>query len=160
MPIGKKVKLGKNVQIYHKNLVNLFGCTIGDECNIGRFVEIQAGVVVGDRVKIQPYAFIPEGVTLEDEVFVGPHVVFTNDLFPRSTNPDGSKQTSEDWIITETLVKKRASIGANATILCGVTIGEGAMIGAGSMVLHDVPPWTVVADNPAREIRKLKKGES
>lgn len=160
MPIGKKIKIDKTVQIYHPSLVNLYGCEIGNECNIGTFVEIQKGVKIGNKVKIQPFAFIPEGVTIEDEVFIGPHVCFTNDLFPRSTNSDGSRQTANDWKIVETFVKKHASIGANATILCGITIGEGAMIGAGSVVLQDVPPWTIVAGNPAKFIRKIKKNEN
>lgn len=155
--IKNDVILGKNVKIYHPNIVNLYGCEIGNNCIIGAFVEIQRNVKVGNRVKIQAFAFIPEGVILEDEVFIGPHVCFTNDLFPRATTPEGMLKKGEDWQITQTRVCKKASIGAAATILCGVTIGEGAMIGAGSVVLEDVSPWTVVVGNPAKIIKTLKR---
>lgn len=154
--ISKDVKLGDNVKIYHPELVNLYGCEIGDECVIGAFVEIRKDVVVGNRVKIQAFAFIPEGITLEDEVFIGPHVCFTNDKFPRSANPDGSLKSSSDWHVVRTKVCKRASIGANATVVCGVTIGKGALVGAGAVVTKDVPAHTIVAGNPARVIRKIK----
>lgn len=157
--VGKDVKLGDNVKIYHPELVNLYGCEIGDECVIGAFVEIRKDVKIGNKVKIQAFAFIPEGVTLEDEVFVGPHVCFTNDKFPRSTNIDGTLQTSSDWEVVRTKVCKRASIGANATIVCGITIGEGAMVGAGSVVTKDVLPRTIVAGNPAKLIGKVNGNE-
>lgn len=156
MTINKDVVLGKNVQIFQPDLVNLYGCEIGDDTKIGAFVEIKTSVKIGKKVKIQAGVFIPEGVTIEDEVFVGPHVVFTNDLYPRATNPNGSLKESQDWKVSPTVVKKRASIGANASVLCGITIGEGAMIGVGSVVTKDVPPWTIVAGNPARVIRKIE----
>jgi len=159
MPIAKDVKIGEKTKIYHTQHVNLYGCEIGDECVIGCFVEIRKKVKIGNRVKIQTHVFIPEGVTIEDEVFVGPHVVFTNDLFPRSTNKDGSLKTSDDWKEISTKVEKRASIGANATIICGVTIGENALVGAGAVVIKDVPPNTIVAGNPAKILRKVRKGD-
>lgn len=151
------VKLGKDIKIHNRELVNLFGCKIGSGCIIGSFVEIGRGVEIGKRVKIQAFAYIPEGVTIEDEAFIGPHVCFINDKYPRSTNPDGSLQSVNQWEVIQTLVCKGASIGANSTILCGVTIGEGAIVGAGSVVTRDVPVWTVVAGNPAKIIRKIKK---
>ena len=130
-----------------RDFVNLYGCKIGEECRIAAFVEIQRGVVIGDRCKVEAYAFIPTGVKIEDEVFVGPHVCFTNDLHPHAVG---------DWEVTPTLVKKGASIGANSTIICGVTIGERAMVGAGAVVTKDVPPDTLVVGNPARPIKKLR----
>jgi acetyltransferase-like isoleucine patch superfamily enzyme len=154
--IAKDVKLGKNVIIYHKDMVNLYGCTIGDNTKIGTFVEIKKDVRIGENCKIEPFAFIPEGVTLEDEVFIGPHVCFTNDKLPRATNIDGSLKTADDWETSKTLVKKRAAIGANATIMCGITIGENAMIGAGSVVTKDVPKNSIAAGNPAKIIGKVK----
>ena len=156
MPIAEDVKIGKNTKIYHPQNVNLYGCEIGEECIIGAFVEIRRGVKIGDRVKIQAFAFIPEGITIEDEVFIGPHVVFTNDDSPRATNEDGSLKGSDDWEVLSTKVCKKASIGANATILSGITIGEGALVGAGSVVTKDVLPWTIVAGNPAKIIRKIE----
>ena len=150
--ISPDVKLGRDVRIYA--FVNLYGCEIGDESRIGTFVEIQKGAHIGKRVKISSHTFICEGVTIEDEVFVGHGVMFINDKYPRSTNPDGSSQTEADWSLVPTLVKRRVSIGSNATILCGVTIGEGSVIGAGSVVTKDVPPKTIVAGNPARILRK------
>lgn len=159
MAIEEDVVIGNNTKIHHPELVNLYGCTIGDDCVIGSFVEIRKGVKIGDRVKIQAGAFIPEGVEIADEVFIGPHVVFTNDLYPRATNPDGTLQTANDWELKTTSVKRRASIGANATILCGITIGEEAMIGAGSVVTKDVPAKTIVAGNPARAVRTLCESE-
>lgn len=156
MPIAKDVKIGKNTKIYHTQNVNLYGCEIGEECIIGAFVEIRRGVKIGDRVKIQAFAFIPEGIIIEDEAFIGPHVVFTNDDFPRATNEDGSLKKGEDWKVLSTKICKKASIGANATILCGLTIGEGSLVGAGSVVTKDVPPWTIVAGNPAKILRKIK----
>ena len=149
--IAPDVKLGRDVQIYA--FVNLYGCEIGDDSKIGAFVEIQKGVRIGQRVKISSHTFICEGVTLEDEVFIGHGVMFTNDRYPRAANADGSLQTESDWTVTPTLIKRGASIGSNATILCGVTIGERAIIGAGSVVTHDVPPDTIVAGVPARPLR-------
>ena len=149
--IADDVKLGKDVRIF--NFVNLYGCRIGDESRIGTFVEIQKGVVIGKRCKIQSHTFICEGVTIEDDVFVGHGVMFINDPDPRATNPDGRLQGEADWACIPILVKKGASIGSNATILCGVTIGEGALVGAGAVVTRDVPDHTVVAGNPAKILR-------
>lgn len=152
--IAPSVKLGRDVKIY--GFVNLYGCEIGDETKIGTFVEIQKGARIGRRCKISSHTFICEGVTLEDEVFVGHGVMFTNDLFPRATNPDGSLQTDKDWTCLPTLVKKGASIGSGATLLCGITIGEGALVGAGAMVTKDVPPGATVIGNPARIVGASK----
>jgi acetyltransferase-like isoleucine patch superfamily enzyme len=151
--IAPDVKLGKDVRIYA--FVNLYGCEIGDESRIGTFVEIQKGAKIGKRVKVSSHTFICEGVTIEDEVFIGHGVMFINDKYPRSTNPDGSSQAGADWGVVPTLVKRRASIGSNATILCGVTIGEAAVVGAGSVVTKDVPAHTIVAGNPARVLREI-----
>lgn len=151
--ISPDVKLGKDVKIY--GFVNLYGCSIGDESKVGAFVEIQRGVKIGQRVKISSHTFICEGVTIEDYAFIGHGVMFTNDLYPRSTNPDGSLQTGEDWACVPTLVGRGASLGSNVTVLCGVKIGEGAMVGAGSVVTKDVAPHTIVAGNPARVLRSL-----
>lgn len=152
--IAPDVKLGKDVRIH--DFTNLYGCEIGDETKIGTFVEIQKGAKIGRRCKISSHTFICEGVTIEDEVFVGHNVTFINDLYPRATNEDGSLKTDADWKCIATVVKRRASIGSGATILCGVTIGEGAIVGAGSVVTKDVPAGTIVAGNPARVLRKLK----
>ena len=153
--IAPDVKLGKDVKVY--SLVNLYGCSIGDETKIGTFVEIQRGASIGKRVKVSSHSFICDGVTIEDEVFIGHGVMFINDIYPRASNPDGSLQTEDDWELIPTIVQKRASIGSNATILGGVTIGEGAIIGAGSVVSKDVPPYTIVAGNPAKVLRKIDK---
>ncbi len=150
--IRDDVDLGNNV--YVASFVNLYGCIIGDDAKIGAFVEIQKNVRVGNRCKVQSHSFLCEGVVLEDEVFVGHGVIFINDKYPRSTTGTGSLQSEEDWTITETHVARRASIGSNSTILCGVTIGEGAIVGAGSVVTKDVEPHTVVAGNPARFLRR------
>jgi acetyltransferase-like isoleucine patch superfamily enzyme len=150
MPISDNVVLGDNVKIFHSSLVNLYGCSIGDGSKIGTFVEVQKGSVIGARCKVSSHTFICEGVTIEDEVFIGHGVMFTNDRYPRATNPDGTIQTDEDWKLELTRVKRRASIGSNATILCGVTIGEGAVVGAGAVVTRDVPDYAVVAGVPAR----------
>jgi acetyltransferase-like isoleucine patch superfamily enzyme len=157
--IAPDVRLGRDVRIFA--FVNLYGCEIGDESRIGAFVEIQKGAIIGRCVKISSHSFICEGVTIEDEVFIGHGVMFINDKYPRATTLAGSAQTEADWKCTATLVKRCASIGSNATILCGVTIGEGAIVGAGSVVTRDVPDWTIVAGNPAKVIRKIqdKKGE-
>jgi acetyltransferase-like isoleucine patch superfamily enzyme len=152
MPISPDVKLGKGVIIHHPELVNLYGCTIGDESKIGAFVEIQKNAVIGRSCKISSHSFICEGVTIEDFVFVGHGVMFTNDLYPRAANPDGSLQKDTDWKVVPTQVKQGASLGSNTIILCGVSIGEGAMVGAGSVVTKDVPAAAVVAGNPARVI--------
>ncbi|MBI5250277.1 MAG: N-acetyltransferase [Desulfomonile tiedjei] len=148
--IADDVRLGKNVVIFHPDLVNLYGCEIGDGCKIGAFVEIRKEVKIGCNVKIQAFAFIPEGIVLEDGVFIGPHVVFTNDKYPRALNFEGKLMEEQDWERMTTLVKKGASIGANSTILCGITIGEYAMVGAGSVVTEDVPARKLVSGVPAR----------
>jgi acetyltransferase-like isoleucine patch superfamily enzyme len=152
--IAPSVKLGKDVKVYA--FTNLYGCEIGDETKVGTFVEIQKGAKIGKRCKISSHTFICEGVTLEDEVFIGHGVMFTNDLLPRATNPGGGLQTEADWKCLPTVVKRGASIGSNATLLCGITIGERALIGAGSVVTKDVPPDTVVAGNPARILKSSK----
>ena len=155
--IAPDVKLGKDVRIY--GFTNLYGCEIGDEVRIGAFVEIQKGVKIGNRCKISSHSFICEGVTLEDEVFVGHNVTFINDRYPRATNGNGGLQTEADWECLRTLVKRGASIGSGATLLCGVTIGEYALVGAGSVVTKDVPRGAVVAGNPARVMKSLSKKE-
>jgi UDP-2-acetamido-3-amino-2,3-dideoxy-glucuronate N-acetyltransferase len=151
--VAPSVKLGQRVVL--NAFTNLYGCEIGDDSKIGTFVEIQKGARIGARCKVSSHSFICEGVTIEDEVFIGHNVTFTNDLFPRATRPDGSMQTDADWKCLPTVVKRGASIGSSATILCGITIGERALIGAGSVVTRDVPPHTLVAGNPARIVRKL-----
>lgn len=149
--IAPDVKLGAGVRIF--GFTNLYGCEIGDDTKIGTFVEIQRGARIGRRCKISSHTFICEGVTLEDEVFVGHGVTFTNDRYPRATNAAGELQTGADWACVGTLVKRGASIGSGATLLCGITIGERAIIGAGSVVTKDVPADTVVAGNPARLLK-------
>jgi len=156
MPISDTVRLGENVRIAHPTLVNLYGCAIGADTRIGAFVEIQKGAAVGERCKISSHSFICEGVTIDDEVFIGHGVMFTNDRRPRATTAAGAPQTEEDWSLETTRVHKRASIGSNATILCGVTIGEGALVGAGAVVTHDVPPFAMVAGVPARVLGDLR----
>ncbi len=146
--ISPDVRLGQNVRIFA--FVNLYGCSIGDETKIGTFVEIQKNASIGKRCKIGSHSFICEGVTIEDECFIGHGVLFINDRRPQAVNPDGSMQTEKDWTVVPTLVKRRASIGSGAVILCGVTIGEGAMIGAGAVVTKDVPAGATVAGVPAR----------
>ncbi len=148
--VAPNVKLGRDVKIYA--FVNLYGCEIDEGSRIGTFVEIQKGAKIGKNVKISSHSFICEGVTVEDEVFIGHGVMFINDKYPRATTSNGELQSETDWICIPTLVKKRASIGSNATILCGVTIGEDALVGAGSVVTRDVPPGAVVAGNPAHVI--------
>jgi UDP-2-acetamido-3-amino-2,3-dideoxy-glucuronate N-acetyltransferase len=152
--IAPDVKLGKGVRIF--GFTNLYGCEIGDEVKIGTFVEIQKGARIGNRCKISSHTFICEGVTLEDEVFIGHGVIFTNDIYPKATNANGSLQTEADWKCIKTLVKRGAAIGSGATLLCGITIGEGALVGAGSMVTKDVPAGAVVAGNPARVMKSLR----
>jgi acetyltransferase-like isoleucine patch superfamily enzyme len=151
------VVLGRDVAIFQPDLVNLYGCEIGDETKIGAFVEIRKGVKIGARCKIQAFAFIPEGVTVEDGVFIGPHVCFTNDRYPAAVNTDGSLKRPEDWKTETTLVRAGASIGANATILCGITIGRHALVAAGAVVIRDVEDYMVVAGNPARVIGDVRK---
>ena len=155
MGIADNTKLGTGVVIHHPDLVNLYGCTIGDETRIGSFVEIQKDATVGARCKISSHTFICEGVTIEDEVFVGHGVMFINDRYPRATT-DGQLQTDAHWEVIPTLVKQGASIGSGAVILCGVTIGEGAMVGAGAVVTHDVPDYAVVVGVPARVVGNVQ----
>ncbi|MET4700341.1 UDP-2-acetamido-3-amino-2,3-dideoxy-glucuronate N-acetyltransferase [Constrictibacter sp. MBR-5] len=155
MPITDDVRLGCGVRIHQPALTNLYGCTIGDHTAVGPFVEIQKGVTVGARCKISSHSFVCEGVVLEDEVFVGHGVMFTNDLFPRATTTAGEPQTAADWCLVPTLVKRRASIGSNATIVAGVVIGEGAVVGAGAVVTRDVPDHAVVAGVPARVLSRV-----
>jgi acetyltransferase-like isoleucine patch superfamily enzyme len=148
------VNLGEGVKIF--NFVNAYGCSIDSGSKVGAFVEIQKGASIGKNCKISSHSFICEGVHIEDNCFIGHGVMFTNDLFPRATNPDVSQQTDADWKMIETFIKKGASIGSNATILCGITIGENALVGAGSTVTKDVPANAVVAGNPAKIIKYLK----
>ncbi len=150
----QNVRLGKEVTIF--NFVNAYGCSIDDGSKIGAFVEIQKGATIGKNCKISSHTFICEGVHIADNVFVGHNVTFINDKFPRATNGDGALQTGADWNCVETYVEQSASIGSSATILCGVRIGGKAIVGAGSVVTKDVPPYAVVAGNPARIIKYLE----
>lgn len=150
MPISDDVILGEGVLIAYPDLVNLYGCVIGAGTRIGPFVEIQRGVTVGERCKISSHVFLCEGVTLEDEVFVGHGVMFTNDRWPRASDASGALKGADDWVLEETLVRRRASIGSGATILPGLTIGRGALVAAGAVVTRDVADDLVVGGNPAR----------
>ena len=156
MPIASDVIIGPGVRIFQPDLVNLYGCSIGADTKVGAFVEIQKNASIGERCKISSHSFICEGVTIEDECFIGHGVMFTNDVHPRAVNEDGSQQTEADWKVVKTVVKKRASIGSNATILAGITIGEGALVGAGAVVTHDVPSFAIVAGVPARVIADVR----
>ena len=157
MPVAPTVKLGAGVQIFQPDLVNLYGCEVGDETRIGAFVEIQKGARVGARCKISSHTFVCEGVTIEDEVFVGHGVMFINDRHPRATS-GGRLQTEADWNVVPTLVRRGASIGSGAVIMCGVTIGENALVGAGAVVTADVAADTVVAGVPARVRSRALRG--
>jgi acetyltransferase-like isoleucine patch superfamily enzyme len=157
MPVADSVVLGRDVRIFQPTLVNLYGCRIGDETKVGAFVEIQKNATIGIRCKISSHTFICEGVVIEDEVFIGHGVMFTNDRFPRATNPDGSLQTEADWHVEPTVIRKTASIGSNATIVAGVTVGVGALVGAGAVVTKDVPDYAIVAGVPARVIGDTRK---
>ena len=159
MPIAADVILGTGVRIFQPELVNLYGCSIGAETKIGAFVEIQKNVVVGARCKISSHTFICEGVEIEDECFIGHGVMFTNDVYPSAVNRDGTLQAEADWTVVTTRVRKRASIGSNATIIAGVTIGEGALVGAGAVVTKDVPDFAIVAGVPARVTGDVRKGK-
>ena len=147
--IAPSVELGENVSIPQPQLVNLYGCRIGSNTRIGAFVEIQRGAAIGEHCKISSHSFVCDGVTIEDGVFIGHGVMFTNDLYPRAVNADGSLQTEADWTLVRTRVCRHASIGSNATILAGVTIGEGALVGAGAVVTKDVPAHAIVVGVPA-----------
>lgn len=155
--IAPDVKLGRDVKIC--DFVNLYGCEVGDNSKIGTFVEIQKGATVGKNCKISSHSFICEGVTIGDNVFIGHNVTFINDPYPRSTTKDGKLQTEDDWVCVPTHVLNGASIGSSATILCGITVGEGAIVGAGSVVTEDVPASTIVAGNPARILRRIDDSE-
>ena len=152
MPMNA-VTLGKDVKIFHSDLVNLYGCEIGDETKVGTFVEVQKGASIGKRCKISSHSFLCVGVTIEDEVFVGHGVMFINDITPRAATADGGLQTEEDWVVIPTRVCKGASLGSGAIIMGGVTIGAGALVGAGAVVTKDVAPGTTVAGVPARLFR-------
>lgn len=156
MPIAPTVKLGARVQIFQPDLVNLYGCTIGDDTKVGAFVEIQKNATIGARCKVSSHTFICEGVTIEDEVFVGHGVMFINDRYPRAT-ASGQLQTEADWQVVQTRIKHGASIGSGAVIMCGVTVGKGALIGAGAVVTRDVPDNAIVAGVPARLVAASKK---
>ncbi len=156
MPIADDVVLGNDVRIFQPDLVNLYGCSIGDESKVGAFVEIQKNASVGARCKISSHTFICEGVTIEDEVFIGHGVMFTNDRHPRAVNEDGTLQTEVDWVVVPTHVKRRAAIGSNATIIAGVKIGVSSLVGAGAVVTVDVPDYAVVAGVPARVVGDVR----
>ena len=153
MPIAPDVVLGDRVVIFHRDLVNLYGCRIGNDTKIGTFVEIQKQASIGERCKISSHTFVCEGVTIEDEVFVGHGVMFINDPHPRAT-AEGRLQTEADWQLVPTRVCRGASIGSGVTVLCGVTIGERAMVGAGAVVTRDVPAGATVAGVPARVLAR------
>ena len=157
MAVAPDVVLEEGVIIFHRDLVNLYGCRIGAGTKIGTFVEIQKNAVVGRRCKVSSHTFVCEGVTIEDEVFVGHGVMFINDRYPRAAT-DGRLQTEADWTVQPTLVRRGASIGSGAVVLCGVTIGEGALVGAGAVVTADVPPGATVAGVPARVLVRREDG--
>ncbi|THD66234.1 MAG: N-acetyltransferase [Bradyrhizobium sp.] len=158
MAVGRDVLIGEGVSIFHPELVNLYGCRVGDFTRIGAFVEIQKNASVGARCKISSHSFICEGVTIEDEVFIGHGVMFTNDLLPRATTADGTLQSDADWKVIETRVRQGASIGSNATILPGIVIGKYAMIGAGAVVTREVSDYAIVAGNPAVQTGDIRQG--
>ena len=155
--ISPNVVLGKNVTIPQPDLVNLYGCSVGDYSKIGAFVEIQAGATIGSNCKVSSHTFVCEGVSIEDGVFVGHGVVFINDIYPRAANADGSMQTQADWKVIPTRVQRGASLGSNCTILAGVTIGQGALVGAGAVVTRDVPDFAIVAGVPARVVGDIRE---
>jgi UDP-2-acetamido-3-amino-2,3-dideoxy-glucuronate N-acetyltransferase len=160
MPIGPTVQMASDAVVFHADLVNLYGCSIGSGTTIGPFVEIQNDASIGARCKISSHTFICTGVTIEDEVFVGHGVMFVNDLYPRATTGDGQLQTQADWEVIVTRVCRGASLGSNATILGGLTIGEHALVGAGAVVTRDVPPFAIVMGNPARVVGDVRtRGE-
>ena len=151
--ISSDVKLGNNVRL--SKFINLYGCEFGDDTKIGAFVEIQKNASVGKCCKVSSHTFICEGVVIEDEVFIGHGVMFINDSYPRATTGEGGLQTEADWKVERTVIKKGASIGSGATILCNTSVGENAIVGAGSVVTKNVPPNAIVAGNPARILRYI-----
>ncbi len=153
--IAESVKLGKDVKL--SQFINLYGCEIGDETKIGAFVEIQRNATIGKRCKISSHTFICEGVVIEDNVFIGHGVMFTNDSYPRATARGGSLQTEADWKVEPTVIRKGASVGSGATILCNLSVGENAIVGAGSVVTKDVPANAIVAGNPAKVLRYIEE---
>jgi UDP-2-acetamido-3-amino-2,3-dideoxy-glucuronate N-acetyltransferase len=155
--VADNVRLGVGVRL--SSFVNLYGCEIGDDTRIGAFVEVQSDAQIGRRCKISSHSFICSGVTIEDEVFVGHGVVFINDRRPRATKGDGSPQSGADWLMERTLIRRRASIGSGAIVMCGVSVGEGALVGAGAVVTRDVPAGAVVAGSPARLLARAARGE-
>jgi UDP-2-acetamido-3-amino-2,3-dideoxy-glucuronate N-acetyltransferase len=155
--ISADVVLGHDVRIFQPDLVNLYGCAIGDGTKIGAFVEIQRDASVGANCKISSHTFICAGVTIEDGVFVGHGVMFINDIYPRAVNTDGSLQTEADWKVAETRIKSQASLGSNCTIMGGVTVGKGALVGAGAVVTKDVPDYAVVVGVPARMVGDVRE---
>jgi acetyltransferase-like isoleucine patch superfamily enzyme len=157
MPVHPSTVLSAGVRISFPELVNLYGCELGPETQVGPFVEIQCGAVIGARCKIQSHSFLCEGVRIEDDVFIGHGVMFTNDLWPRATDDSGKLLGRSDWQLSPTLVRRRASIGNNATIL-PIEIGEGALVAAGAVVSRDVPAFAIVAGNPARVIGDVRQG--
>lgn len=159
MPVANNVTLGSNVRIFHPDMVNIYGCTLGDDTTVGPFIEIQGGVTIGKRCKIQSHSFICEGVIIEDEVFVGHGVMFINDLVPRSTTETGDIKRASDWTLVTTRIGQRASLGSNSTIMGGITIGKNALIGAGAVVTKDVPDYAIVAGVPARQIGDVRDKE-
>jgi UDP-2-acetamido-3-amino-2,3-dideoxy-glucuronate N-acetyltransferase len=159
MPVEADVRLGNGVIIFHPELVNLYGCQIGDGTRIGTFVEIQKNALIGKNCKISSHSFICEGVEIEDEVFIGHGVKFINDLYPHATTAEGNLQGEADWKVLRTVVRARASIGTNATILPNLSIGRGAMIGAAALVAADVPDHAIVAGAPARVIGDVREKE-
>ena len=159
MPVESDVRLGSGVIIFHPELVNLYGCQIGDGTRIGTFVEIQKNALIGKNCKISSHSFICEGVEIEDEVFIGHGVKFINDLYPHATTAEGNLQGEAGWKVLRTVVRARASIGTNATILPNLSIGRGAMIGAAALVVADVPDHAIVAGAPARVIGDVRERE-
>ena len=158
MPL-RNVQSGADVLVTHPDLVNLYGCSIGEGTKIGPFVEIQKNSHIGVRCKISSHTFICEGVTIEDEVFIGHGVMFTNDLFPRACTPDGGPKTDDDWSVVPTRILRGASIGSNATIICGTTVGRFALVGAGAVVTRDVPDYAIVAGVPAKVVGDVRDRE-
>ena len=156
MAIDKTTRLGADVKIFNPDLVNIYGAVIGDGSRIGPFVEIQRGAVIGSRCKIQSHTFIPEGVVIEDDVFVGHGVMFTNDLWPRSVDDEGTIIGADGWSMSTTLVRQRAAIGSGVTIL-PVVIGESSIVGGGTVVTKDVPPFAIVVGNPSRVIGDVRE---